>query len=137
MTKSSPNLESHRNAYGLFSRHDTGMFEHMDEGIIEHQEPPIVGRDALKAFNAALWEGFSDIGVTVETGHAAGEYTFVSGRLCGTNDGPLPMFGLDRSGKKLDIGFVEVVRWKDGKAAESWPIMDGQDFARQLGLDAQ
>jgi predicted ester cyclase len=65
---------------------------------------------------------------------AAGDFTFAAGRVTGTNDGPMPAFGIDRTGRKLDVGFVEVIQWRDGKAVHSWPIMDQAEVARQLGL---
>jgi hypothetical protein len=128
------NVETHRLAYALFSRHDPAMFEVFGEDIVEHQEPPIVGREALSAFNRAFWGGFSDLRVDVDRVCGAGDYTFLAGRLRGTNDGPMPPLGIDSTGRTLDIGFVEVIRWADGKAVHSWPIMDGEDLARQLGI---
>ena len=128
------NIERHRMAYALFSRHDAAMFDIFTDDIVEHQDPPIVGKAALADFNRAFWTGFSDLRVEIGQTFAAGEYTFLAGRLKGTNDGPMPAFGLDRSGRCLDIGFVEVVRWRNGKAEHSWPIMDHADLAGQLRL---
>jgi predicted ester cyclase len=128
------NTDAHWRSYALFSAHDPAMFEVFADDIVEHQEPPIVGREALAEFNRAFWAGFSDLRATLDRVFAAGDFTFAAGRVTGTNDGPMPAFGIDRTGRKLDVGFVEVIQWRDGKAAHSWPIMDQAEVARQLGI---
>ena len=129
------NIENHVRAYELFSNHDPAMFDLFDENIVEKQEPdPIVGKAALAEFNRAFWAGFSDLRVDLDCAYGAGDYTFVAGRLRGTNDGDFPMMGLSKTGKAIDIGFVEVVHWKNGKAVLSVPLMDNEEMLRQLGL---
>ncbi|MBI2372578.1 MAG: ester cyclase [Deltaproteobacteria bacterium] len=129
------NAQLHKQAYALFSAHDEKMFELFAEDIVEVQHPePIVGKPALADFNRAFWGGFSDIRVDVEQAYAAGEYTFLAGRLRGTNDGTFAPMGLNRTNRKLDLHFVEVVRWRNGKAIHSTPVMDEAELVRQLGL---
>lgn len=129
----SANVARHKQAYELFSAHDAAMFELFADEIVEVQEPePIVGKAALMEFNRAFWGGFSDIRVDVDRAWGAGAHTFLAGRLRGTNDGVFPPMGLDRTGKKIDVGFVEVVQWRDGKAVRAVPLMNEDELARQL-----
>ncbi|MBI1945757.1 MAG: ester cyclase [Deltaproteobacteria bacterium] len=128
------NVARHKRAYALFSAHDPAMFDLFADDVIEVQEPePIVGKPALIELNRAFWGGFSDIRVDVDRAWGAGAHTFLAGRLRGTNDGLFAPMGLDHTGKAIDVGFVEVVRWRDGKAVRSVPLMDEAELARQLG----
>jgi len=129
------NIENVKKAYELFSSHDTLMFEFFAEDIIEKQEPePIIGKKALSEFNKAFWKGFTDVRVDLDHIYAASDYTFSSGHLRGTNDGEFPPMGLSKTGKKVDVDFVETIKWKDGKAVLSVPIMNEEKLMQQLGL---
>lgn len=131
------NVARHREAFARFSKADRSMFDLIADDIVEsNQSEPhdFHGKKELLAFNEAFWTGFPDIHVDVEHAFGAGEYTFLAGRLRGTNTGPMPALGIDNTGKKLDLGFFEIVRWQNGRATHSWPFMDSMDIAAQLGL---
>ncbi len=93
---------------------------------------PLTGKAALIDLNRAFWAGFSDIRVDLEQAWSRADYTVVVGRLRGTNDGAMPMLGANRTGRHIDVSFIEVVRWRDGEAAASWPFMDEAALASQL-----
>jgi hypothetical protein len=131
------NAAAHVNVYALFSAHDRSMADHFAEDIVERspsEAEDIRGKTALMAFNEAFWAGFSDIRVEVSRAWGAGDYTFVEGRLIGTNDGEMPALGLSKTGRKIDVPFLEIVKWQDGKAKLSLPFMNSLVLAMQLGL---
>lgn len=131
------NMENVKRAYELFSAHDTTMFHFFADNIIEKQDPePIVGKQALSEFNKAFWAGFSDIRVDLDVDRmaASGDYTFASGHLRGTNDGEFPPMGLSKTGKKIDVDFVEMIKWENGKAVISIPLMNEKKLMQQLGV---
>jgi predicted ester cyclase len=130
------NIENVIKAYELFSAHDTTMFDLFAEDIEKQDPEPIVGRKALSEFNKAFWKGFTDIQVDLDLNRisASGDYTFASGHIRGTNDGEFPPMGLSKTGKKIDVDFVEVIKWKNGKAVLSIPIINEEKLMQQLGL---
>jgi hypothetical protein len=108
-------IAQHRRAYELFNKKDPAMFELFADDIVEtsNAEPqPIVGKKALIEMNQEMWKGIPDIHVDVDSALAQASFTVVTGHLRGTKDG-----------KPMDVPFVEVVEWKDGKARRSYPFM--------------
>jgi predicted ester cyclase len=79
-----------------------------------------------------MWGGFSDLRRTPDRTWAAGEYVIGTGRLSGTNDGAVPSLGLDKTGRKLDVTYVEIVHFSAEKWAESWLFYNGAAVATQL-----
>ena len=70
-------------------------------------------------------------------GFTQGEWMCFVSRLRGTFKGPMP--GPDGkliqpNGKKFDIPFSTIARWKDGQIAEEWLFYDNNDMLTQLGL---
>jgi predicted ester cyclase len=64
----------------------------------------------------------------------AGDYVVATGKIAGTNDGDMKAMKLKKTGKKVDMSWLEIDRFKDGKLAEGWLFYDGMAFANQLGL---
>lgn len=129
------NAAAVRRAYELFSKKDPAFDQYLADGVIEsnNSEPEdSVGKAALQAHNRAFVAGFPDISVSIESVLAAGDYTAQLGRIRGTNSGDMP--GIGRTGRKVDVTFVELMRWENGKCVRSWPFMNGLELATQLGL---
>jgi predicted ester cyclase len=58
-------------------------------------------------------------------------------RLTGTFKGPLTGPGgklMQPNGRKFEIAFSTIARWKDGEIAEEWLFYDQFDLLAQLGL---
>ena len=131
------NIERVKEAYALFSAHDSSMFDYFAENMVEKQDPEdIVGKKAIVELNKAFWAGFTNIRADLDTNRisASGDYTFAPGHFRGTNDGEFPMMGLSKTGKKIDVDFVEMIKWQDGKAVLSAPILNQKKMMLQLGL---
>lgn len=61
-------------------------------------------------------------------------YVVSRGTMTGTNDGKAPIPGVDKSGKKLDVPYVEVDHFRAGKVDKAWLFFDGTVVSEQLGL---
>lgn len=54
--------------------------------------------------------------------------------MMGTNDGPIDPPGFPATGRRIDIGGVNVWRFRAGLLIENRTIYDRAEMARQLGL---
>ena len=131
------NLTSYRAAAEAFDAHD---LERVRAGFTDDlvwTEPsrgPDMSKAAAVGEAAELWRAFSDLRRTTKTAWAAGDYVVATGTMTGTNDGPLPAFGLDKTGKQVDVTYVEIAHFVDGKRDRSWLFYNGIVVASQLGL---
>jgi predicted ester cyclase len=131
------NVQSYLRTFELFGQKNPEMFEFYSDDIIESNvasPEDTMGRREMREANMAFWKGFSDVHVAFEKNWGAGDYTVGIGRLKGTNDGEMPAMGLDKSGRKLDLPFVEVTRWDRGKFLKTYIFMNGLEMAKQLGM---
>ena len=83
---------------------------------IFHAQPPVEGIEAAIEFNAALFNGFPELTVTIEDVIAEGDRVVVRGRLTGTHDGPF--LGVPPSGNAVDVPDVTMFALADGKVTE-------------------
>ncbi len=81
-----------------------------------------------------MWGAFSDMKLTPASTWAAGDYVVATGTMAGTNDGKSVAMGLDQTGKKVEVAFLEIDRLKGGKVDRAWMFFDSAVFAQQLGL---
>jgi ketosteroid isomerase-like protein len=106
------------------------------DGVVwsEAALPADLGKAEALDLTATLWNGFSDLRRTVETAWAAGDYVVATGRMTGTNDGPLANMQTANTGKTVDATFIEIARFVGGKVDRSWLFYNGIVLAEQLGL---
>jgi predicted ester cyclase len=133
------NVANHKKAYELFNRQDKAMLDILaDDGVIVEYGMPndIKGRQAATMFMQGNWKAFSDMKMVADEIWAAGDYTYATGHMTGTNDGDMPAMKLKKTGKKVDLRFGEIVKWENGKAKAVYPFTDNLEFATQLGLVA-
>ena len=103
-----------------FRRHDPGLpFE-------------VVGPAGVKTLAAAMLPGIPDMQLPIEDVIAEGEKVLVRLRVQGTHGGPL--LGLPATGRKIDIGVLDLFQVRDGKLIEHWALLDNLGLLRQLGV---
>jgi predicted ester cyclase len=96
----------------------------------------VAHRDELQSF----MEAFPDCRVQNDPyliGFTSGEFMCFVSRLTGTFKGPLTGPGgnlMQPNGRKFEIAFSTIARWKDGEIAEEWLFYDQFDLLAQLGL---
>ncbi len=76
---------------------------------------------------------FPDLVSTVHDVLAEGDRVAVRGTDRGTHRGPF--MGREPTGRTVEIGWIEIFRMEDGKAAEGWVEADFGDLLAQLDAD--
>ena len=85
----------------------------------------------FKAFLEADFAAVSDSVQTIDVIFGGGDYVAVRARYIGTQDGPMGPF--PASGNKLELPYVGILRFKDGKIVEIWVEWDNLSALSQLG----
>ncbi len=131
------NLASARAIFDAFNKHDLKAMEAATPDnykLIEIGQPKDLNKKEAMASMAEMLAGFSDLAVTTPTMWAAGDYVVVEGTLTGTNTGDLKSMGVKKTGKKVSVRFLEILRFENGKCVEDMLFYNGAAFAAQLGL---
>jgi ketosteroid isomerase-like protein len=92
-----------------------------------------VGKKDIQAGTDMFMKGFSDSKVEVTESWAAGDYVVAIGKFTGTNDHDMGK-AMKKTGKKVEIEYVEIAQLKDGKIAKLWRFRNGAAMAMQLGM---
>ena len=85
----------------------------------------------FKAFLEADFAAVSDSVQEIDVIFGGGDYVAVRARYIGTQDGPMGPF--PASGKKLELPYVGILRFEDGKVVEIWVEWDNMSALTQLG----
>ena len=104
--------------------------------IIEHQAQPGVdpaaqGRELVKQIARFYHAAFPDLNISIENMIADGDR--VAGRvtITGTHRGEL--MGIPPTGKHVQFGSIDIIRYENGLAVEHWGETDGMGLMQQLG----
>ncbi len=85
----------------------------------------------FKAFLRTDFATVSDSVQTVDVIFGGDDLVAVRARYIGTQDGPMGPF--PASGKRLELPYVGILRFKDGKVVEMWVEWDNLTALSQLG----
>ncbi|MFO1144930.1 MAG: ester cyclase [Amaricoccus sp.] len=120
----------------VYNRGDLALVDELATAdmVIHAASGDIVGREAIKAYVAALRGGFSDLHVTIEEQIAEGNRVVTRWTARGTHDGPFQ--GLAPTGRRARVTGTDVDRLVDGRAVECWMQMDELGLMQQLGAVA-
>jgi predicted ester cyclase len=132
------NVDAFKAQIGAFNSHDA-------KGSTGDTAPDAIFRDITApkdmtakenvAGTVEMFKAFPDAKLAPSSIWGAGDYVVVVGRFEGTNTGPFPMMGIKKAtGKPVGVGYLEVVRFENGKVKEDWLFYNGMAFASQLGL---
>lgn len=101
---------------------------------VEHHPMPGMEptREGLKKGFAEMKKGWPDMKWKYNNIWADGDFVIGHYTMEGTNSGP--MMGMPPTNKKINIGGVDIVRFKDGMAVEHWMYMEENKMMTQLGL---
>ena len=102
--------------------------------IVDHSAVPGMpaGIDGARMIFAAIRQGFPDHDAKIVHQIAEGDLVATYKTLTGTHSGDL--FGTPPTGKRATIRVMDFVRYKDGKVAEHWGIVDFAGLMQQLGV---
>ncbi len=90
------------------------------------------GVAGVKAIFGATRQAFPDHDAKIVHQIAEGDLVATYKTLTGTHRGDL--FGLPPTGKRATIQIMDFVRYRDGKVAEHWGLVDMAGLMQQLGI---
>ncbi|MFF5262041.1 ester cyclase [Actinomadura viridis] len=137
--------ETARNKATLQRFHDalgSGDMEVISKTIDEVIQPDVLirtplpvestGARALKEVFAVLHQAFPDLHVSVEDVIAERDKVVSRNIVTGTHRGEY--MGLPPTGRSVSYSEIFIVRFVDGRVAETWGVVDALSQMRQLGV---
>jgi predicted ester cyclase len=92
----------------------------------------VTGAQAIKEVFARLRRGFPDLHIAVEDLIAEGDKVVSRNRVTGTHLGEY--FGLSATGRSVAYNEIFIVRFANGRIAETWGVVDVFTQMQQLGV---
>jgi steroid delta-isomerase-like uncharacterized protein len=117
---------------------ESGDLSRIDEllapDFVDHNPAPgtTPDREGVKSWVREIRQAFSNVRATTEDEIVEGDKVVVRARLSGRHTGPYQ--GMPATNKEFSIETIDIVRVRDGKAAEHWGVFDALGMLQQLGL---
>ena len=101
--------------------------------FVNHSAPPGVPptREGLEQLTALFRRAFPDGQMAIEEMLAEGDRVATRKTFRGTHQGDL--MGLPPTGRRVEIGLIDIVRVVDGRVVEHWNAVDNLGMMQQLG----
>lgn len=119
----------------LFNQRKMGVVDELVAvDLIEHEElPPEApeGRESIRWFARVFSTAFPDWQVTLHDLLAEGDKVVGRATMTGTHQGEF--MGIPATGKRIEVGLIDIVRIADGRIAEHWGLTDSLALMQQLG----
>lgn len=132
------NLAAVRQSAEAFNKHDVpALVANLTDDVVLSDLATAADRTGKKEVQRAfedLFKGFPDLKLDVKNAWAAGDYVVSEGSLSGTNTGDLPATKLKKTGKAINVQYVQIDKLQGGKIKKTWIFSNGMAFASQLGL---
>ncbi len=102
-------------------------------GFVNHSAPPGVPptREGLEQLTALFRQAFPDGQMAIEEMLAEADRVATRKTFRGTHQGDL--MGLPPTGRRVEIGLIDIVRVVDGRVVEHWNAVDNLGMMQQLG----
>ena len=125
-----------RQFYERFNAGDLTLVDDLvADDFVEHEELP--GLEPTKAGLRQLFEGFHaafrDGKFEVDDIIADGDIVAVRVRMTGTHEGEF--MGVPATGRTINVGVADFLRFDDGMVVEHWGVMDTGALMQQLTGD--
>ena len=122
-----------------FNAHDIDGFAKVLTDDVVFQAPGGVrgkGKEACAAFFASWFTAFPDAHVNVRAVHACGDILVEEGTFTGTHGGilPSPTGEIPPTNRPVEVDYVQVIRFRDGKHSSFHLVFDRLLMLEQLGL---
>ncbi len=124
-----------RDYFKAFLARDTGwMARHIAPDFVRHDPGlpfEVRGPQGVAQLHDALLPAFPDMELPLEDFVAEGDKVLVRLRVRATHTGP---FGdMAPTGRRIDIGVLDLFQIKDGVLVEHWALLDNLGMLKQLG----
>ncbi len=104
-------------------------------GFVRHDLARMVadvrGGEGVTDFLRMLQSAAPDLVMRIEDIFATGDRVALRLTMEGTHQGEL--LGVAPTGKRIEIGGINIYRFEDGKIAETWQLTDWAGMLRQVG----
>jgi predicted ester cyclase len=122
-----------------FNAHDIDGFTSVLADDVTYSAPGGMsgqGNAACAQFFAGWWDAFPDAHVDVHAVHMAGDIVTEEGTFTGTHHGVLrsPAGDIAPTGRRVAVGYIHVLRYRDGKHISFDLLFDRLLMLEQLGL---
>jgi steroid delta-isomerase-like uncharacterized protein len=122
-----------------FNAHDLDGFTQVLADDVVFQSPGAMrgqGKAACAEFFGSWFSAFSDAHVDVHAVHFIDDIAVEEGTFTGTHDGVLPGPTADMlpTGRSVDVAYIQVLRFRDGKHVSFNLMFDRLQMLEQLGL---
>ena len=119
----------------VFSQHNLETADELIADDFVDNDPfpgyPNDKKGAIEGFRSFL-EAFPDMKATMHDLIAEGDRIAIHSTTSGTHLGEF--LGIAATGKRVEMGGIDIVRIVDGKATEHWGIFDAMGMMQQLGV---
>jgi len=117
---------------GLNDNDEAVFDEVVAPSYVNHDLPaPAPGPEGFKQVLRQFRAAFPDMHVEIEQMVSEGDRVCTRGRFSGTHQGEF--MGVAASGKRFEVGYIDIWRLEDGKAVENWVQIDMLGLMQQLG----
>ena len=93
----------------------------------------VQGPELYRALASGTRDVFPDMTITIEDMLTAGEKIALRWTMTGTHQGT--MFGVESTGRQVELTAIEINRFEDGKLIETWTQSDQLGLMHQLGVE--
>lgn len=102
--------------------------------VIDHTMPPEMpaGREGVKATLAMYRTAFPDMHFALEDIIVEGDRVATRYIMTGTHQGEF--MGIPATGRRISVGGIDIMRFRDRKVAERWAQDDSLSMLQQLGV---
>lgn len=115
------------------ARNFSVLSEILAPGFLNHSMPmPQPGPEGFKMVIEGFTNAFPDMKINLERVIGEGDLVVTSGHWTGTHQGNF--MGIPATGKKVNIGFMDIWKIENGKAVANWVQMDNLAIMQQLGV---
>ena len=117
------------------NNHDVSFVDRLvDSNFVDHDPAPgqKPGPEGIKELMRMFFTAFPDIHVTVNRLVADGDAVAGAVTTEGTQDGDF--MGIPKSGRKISMTELHMMRIEGGKMVEHWGVSDGMAMMQQLGV---
>jgi steroid delta-isomerase-like uncharacterized protein len=122
-----------------FNAHDIDGFTAMMADDVVFEAPGGArgeGKEACAAFYGGWLAAFPDAHVDIRSVHIVDDVAVEEGTFTGTHEGVLhtPSGDIPPTGRSVEVGYIQVIRYRDGKHASFHLMFDRLVMLEQLGL---
>ena len=121
-----------------FNAHDIDRFAQLMADDVEFRAPGVSGRGkaACAAFYKSWLDAFPDGHIDVKNVELSGDFAVEEGTFTGTHNGFLitPTGDIPPTGKSVEVGYIQVIRFREDKHASFNLSFDRLSLLEQLGL---